>query len=53
MPKGFNQKAVDGFAQWMDAVLSESKLPEEQKEEVLNETKNLLVNGFPQVRKYA
>ncbi len=51
MPKGFNQKAIDGFTQWMDAVLDESGVAREQAEKMTAETKNLLVNGFPQVRK--
>ena len=53
MPKGFNQKAIDGFTQWMGAVLSESGMEREKAKQMTEETKNLLVNGFPQVRKYA
>ncbi len=53
MPKGFNQKAIDGFTQWMEAVLSESGMEKAGAEKATEETRNLLVNGFPQVRKYA
>ena len=52
MPKGFNQKAVEGFTQWMEAILIESGLPKSQVEVNTGKTKTLLAKGFPQVRKY-
>ena len=52
MPKGFNQKATEGFTQWMQAILDESGLEKNKAEASTEKTKTLLVKGFPQVRKY-
>ena len=52
MPKGFNQKAIEGFTQWMEAILIESGMHEDQVVTSTEKTKNLLTKGFPQVRRY-
>ena len=52
MPKGFNQKAIEGFSQWMTAVLSETNMSKVEVKETADKTLNLLQKGFPQVRKY-
>lgn len=52
MPKGFNQKAIEGFSQWMEAILAESGLQMSQVATSTEKTKTLLAKGFPQVRKY-
>jgi hypothetical protein len=52
MPKGFSQKAIEGFSQWMTAMLSDTNLNQEEKRKAVDQTRNLLKEGFPQVRKY-
>ena len=52
MPKGFNQKAIEGFNQWMTAILGETGMSKEETKNTAEKTTNLLKNGFPQVRKY-
>ena len=52
MPKGFNQKAIEGFTQWMEAILIESGLQEDRVVTSTEKTKTLLTKGFPQIRKY-
>ena len=52
MPKGFNQKAIEGFTQWMEAILSELGLQKNQVVASTEKTKTLLAKGFPQIRKY-
>ena len=52
MPKGFSQKAIEGFAQWMEAILIESGLQKNQVGASIEKTKTLLTKGFPQIRKY-
>ena len=52
MPKGFNEKAIQGFIQYMEALLSETGLEKTKVEECVNSTERLLKKGFPQVRKY-
>ena len=52
MPKGFNQKAIEGFTQWMEAILTESGLQKNAVATSTEKTKTLLAKGFPQVRKY-
>ena len=52
MPKGFNQKAIDGFMQWMKAVMSETGLENAKVEASIRETKRLMSEGFPQIRKH-
>jgi len=52
MPKGFNQKAMEGFTQWMNAILTDSGLKEKQIKENTEKTRILLSKGFPQIREH-
>ncbi len=51
MPKGFNNKAIEGFTQWMTATLNESNLNKNEVKETVDKTRVLLKEGFPQVRR--
>ena len=51
MPKGFNNKAIEGFTQWMKATLNESSLNKNEVKETVDKTRVLLREGFPQVRR--
>ncbi len=51
MPKGFNKKAIDGFTQWMNAIVENTSLDKKEKTKVVEETRTLLDKGFPKVRR--
>ncbi len=52
MPKGFNEKAIQGFTQYMEAILSKTGLNKIKIKDSVESTEKLLRKGFPQIRKY-
>ena len=47
MPKGFNSKAIEGFAQWMTATLNVSSMNKDEVNKTVDKTIVLLKEGFP------
>lgn len=50
MPKGFNKKAIDGFMQWMSAMMNEANKDRTRAGASMERTKELLDKGFPKIR---
>ncbi len=50
MPKGFNRKGIEGFTQWMTSVLGSTNLDKSEAERTVEKTRQLLEEGFPQIR---
>ncbi|MEK6961007.1 MAG: hypothetical protein AABX47_07590 [Nanoarchaeota archaeon] len=50
MPKGFNNKAIEGFTQWMTAIINETNMSRADADSLVRKTKTLLDEGFPKIR---
>ena len=51
MPKGFTRKGIEGFSQWMTAIMEDSGLDKAKVKTAVENTKKLLDKGFPKARK--